>query len=134
MTQPNHIEFLAPAGLAAAGYTPVVKATGGQTVYLSGQVALDAAGNIVGQGDFRAQAQQVFENLKTALAAAGADFSHVVKLNLFLLDRANLGALREIRDQYINTATPPASTLLIVQGLARAEFLLEVEAIARLPA
>ncbi|HEX2350936.1 MAG TPA: RidA family protein [Ktedonobacterales bacterium] len=134
MPQSDHVTFLSPAGLAAAGYTPLVTVRGATTtIYLSGQVALDASGALVGRGDFRAQAQQVFANLKTALAAAGADFSHIIKLNLFLLDRANLPILREVRDQYVNIAQPPASTLLVVAGLAREDFLLEVEAIAVLP-
>lgn len=131
VTPPDHLLFLAPKALSSIpGFSPVVKVLAGQTIYVSGQVALDASGALVGPGDFRAQARQVFENIKTALAAAGADFSHVVKLNLYLLDRAHLPLLREVRDQYVNTAAPPASTLLIVQGLARADFLLEVEAIA----
>ena len=106
---------------------------GGETIYLAGQVALDAAGNLVGPGDFRLQAQQVFENLKTALAAVGADFRHVVKLNMYVVDRTQLPILREIRDLYINTEAPPASTLVEVRGLAQEGFLLEVEAIASLP-
>lgn len=135
MASPEHIQFLMPDTLAnTPGYTQVVKVTGGQTIYLSGQVALDASRDLVGPGDFRAQAQQVFENLKAALAAAGADFRHVVKLNIYLLDRAHLPILREVRDRYINTQAPPASTLLVVQSLAQEGFLLEIEAIASLPA
>ncbi|MFI5275053.1 MAG: RidA family protein [Ktedonobacterales bacterium] len=135
MAQPEHIQFLVPSTLApVAGYSQVVTVTGGRTIYLAGQVALDASRNLVGRGDFRAQAQQVFENLKAALAAAGADFSHVVKLNIYLLDRSQLPVLREVRDQYVNTETPPASTLLVVQGLAQEEFLLEIDALASLPA
>lgn len=131
MTHPEHIRFLNPSTLAPTpGFSQVVKVTGGKTVYLSGQVALDAARNLVGQGDFRAQAEQVFENLKAGLAAAGADFSHVVKLSIFLRDRADLPTLREVRDRYVNTETPPASTAVVVQSLAQEEFLLEVEAIA----
>lgn len=135
MTPPEHIMFLSPNTLPAIpGFTQVVKVGGGTTVYLSGQVALNASGQLVGQGDFAAQARQVFENLKAALAAAGADFSYVVKLNIYLLDRANLPALREMRDQYVNTQNPPASTLVEVRGLAQPDFLLEVEAVASLPA
>jgi enamine deaminase RidA (YjgF/YER057c/UK114 family) len=135
MQPPGHIEFLAPATLdAAPGFTHVVKVSGGQTVYISGQVALDASGAVIGRGDFRAQAQQVFENIKAALAAAGADFSHVVKLNISMLDRSNAPVLREVRDRYVNTATPPASTLVIVRGLVSEDFLLEIEVIASLPA
>jgi enamine deaminase RidA (YjgF/YER057c/UK114 family) len=135
MTPPDHLEFLSPATLATPpGYSQIVKVSGGQMVYIAGQVALDASRNLVGPGNFRAQAQQVFLNIQAALAAAGADFRHVVKLNMYILDRSNLPILREIRDQYVNTAAPPASTLVEVQGLAREEFLLEVEAIASLPA
>lgn len=135
MTPPEHVQFHAPAELASIpGFSPVVKVTGGQTVYISGQVALDASGKLVGRGDFRAQTQQVFENIKAALAAAGADFSHVVKLNMYVLDRSQLPVLREVRDLYVNTRTPPASTLVEVRGLAQDDFLLEIEAIASLPA
>lgn len=131
MTPPDHLQFLSPTTVASIpGFSPAVKVTGGQTVYLAGEVALDASGSLVGRGDFRAQAQQVFENIKAVLAAAGADFSHVVKLNIYLLDRSNLPILREVRDQYVNTAAPPASTLVMVGGLAQEDFLLEVEAIA----
>ncbi|HEU5342962.1 MAG TPA: RidA family protein [Ktedonobacterales bacterium] len=133
MPQSEHVRFLAPAGLLATGFSPVATVSGGKTIYISGQVALDASGNLVGEDDFKAQAQQVFENLRAALAAAGADFSNAVRLGIFVLDRANLPVLREVRDQYVNTQSPPTSTLLIVAGLARAEFLLEVEAIAILP-
>ncbi|HEX6800321.1 MAG TPA: RidA family protein [Ktedonobacterales bacterium] len=133
MTPPDHLQFLSPPAVASIpGFSPLVKVLAGQTIYLSGQVALNASGSLVGRGDFRAQARQVFENIKAALAAAGADFSHVVKLNIYLLDRANLPVLRAVRDQFVNMAAPPASTLLVVQGLAQEDFLLEVEAIASL--
>jgi enamine deaminase RidA (YjgF/YER057c/UK114 family) len=135
MNSPDHIQFLSPESLASPpGYSHVVKVTGGQTIYVAGQIALDASGKLVGPGDFRAQAEQVFANLKAALAAAGADFSHVVKLNIYLLDRANLPILREVRDRSINTQAPPASTLVQVSSLAQDVFLLEIEAIASLPA
>lgn len=135
MTKPEHIQFLMPETLAPTpGYTQVVRVTGGQTIYLAGQVALDETRNLVGQGDFRAQAQQIFKNIKMALAAVGADFSHVVKLNMYVVDRSHLPILREVRDLYVNTQAPPASTLVEVRGLAQEEFLLEIEAIASLPA
>lgn len=134
-THPDHLQFLMPATLAPMpGYSHVVKVTGGQTIYLAGQVALDASGTLVGRGDFRAQTQQVFENIKAALAAVGADFSHVVKLNIYVVDRSQLPLLREVRALYVNTQAPPASTLVEVRSLAQEEFLLEIEAIASLPA
>ena len=134
LTPPEHVRLLSPATLhPATGYSHIAEITGGRTIFLAGQVALDHDRNLVGRGDFRAQAIQVFANIQTALAAVGADFSHIVKLNIYLLDRAELPVLREVRDRYINTASPPASTLLAVRGLAQDDFLLEVEAIACLP-
>lgn len=135
MTHPDHIQFLSPSTLAPTpGYSQIVTVTGGRLIFLAGQVAIDASRNLVGKGDFRAQARQVFENIKTALAAVGADFNHVVKLNMYVVDRTQLPVLREVRDLYINTQTPPASTLVEVRSLAQEDFLLEVEAVASLPA
>ena len=116
-----------------SGYSHVVEVTGGRTIYISGQVALDRQGNVVGPGDFRAQAQQVFENLRLALEASGASFKDVVKLNNYLVDMSQLPALRDVRDQFVNTATPPASTTVEVRKLYRDDILLEVEAIAVVP-
>ena len=119
-----------PAGLYPPnGYTHVVEATGGRTVYISGQVPMDAKGNVVGAGDFRAQATQVFENLKTALTAAGAGFGDVVKSNYYVLDMTNIGVLREVRAKYVGAA-PPASTLVEVKRLANDAFLVEIEVVA----
>ncbi len=112
------------------GYAQVVEATGGRTVYVSGQVALDAEGRLVGEGDFAAQARQCFENLRGALAASGLEFGHVVKLGLFVTDVANLATLRAVRDEFVDTERPPASTLIQVAALFRPECLVEVEAIA----
>ncbi len=114
------------------GYTHVVSATPGRTVYIAGQVALDRSGAVVGAGDMRAQAKQAFENLKAALEAAGAGFQDLVKVNTYVVDMSQLQAIREVRAAYF-TSTPPASTLVQVSRLARPEFLIEVEAIAVVP-
>ena len=130
----SNVHFINPPDIARPnGYTHVVEVTSGQIIFISGQVALDRAGNMVGAGDFRAQAHQVFENLRAALAAVGADFSHVVKFGVYLLDADNLLIFREVRDQYVNTAQPPASTLIEVSRLFREGFLIEVEATAVIP-
>lgn len=113
-----------------AGYSHVARVTEGVLVFVAGQVALDKSGNLVGRGDFKAQTQQVFENLKAAVEAAGGSLSEVIKLNIYVLDRSDLPQFREVRDQYINTKNPPASTLVQVAGLFRPEFLVEVEAVA----
>ena len=116
------------------GYTQVVEVPAGhRLVFLSGQVPLDSTGALRGGTDFRAQAKQVFENLRAGLAAADARFEDVVKLSFYVLDVGHLPALREVRDQYVNPAAPPASTLVQVSRLFRDDILLEVEAIAAVP-
>jgi len=123
--------FLSPDTLPRPfGYSHVVDAPAGRIVFVSGQVPLDAAGNLVGEGDFAAQVRQVFENLTAALTAAGAAWSDVVKLNYFVRDIGEVAALRAIRDEYVNTEQPPASTLVEVSRLFRDDVLVEIEAVA----
>ena len=123
--------FLSPDTLPRPfGYSHVVDVPAGRIVYVSGQVPLDAAGNLVGEGDFAAQVRQVFENLTAALAAADASWSDVVKLDYFVRDISQVGALRAIRDEYVNTEQPPASTLVEVSRLFRDEVLVEIQAVA----
>ena len=111
------------------GYTHVVEATGGKTVYISGQIALDKDGKVVGEGDMKAQAEQVFKNLQTALASAGATFKDVVKMNTYTTDMSQVQPIRDVRARYFGD-TVPASTLVQVVHLARPEFMLEIEVIA----
>jgi enamine deaminase RidA (YjgF/YER057c/UK114 family) len=119
--------FRAPEGLAPAGYSHAVTGRG-RWVATAGQVALDEAGKLVGPGDFEAQARQVFANLGRALAAAGASFADVIKLNYYLTDISLLPVVRTIRDEYVDTARPPASTAVQVSALAMPELLIEIEA------
>lgn len=125
------IRFINPAGLnRPPTYTQVVEVTGaGRTVYISGQLGTAPDGKLVG-GDFRAQAEQVFTNLQVALAAVGASFADVVKLNSYLKHIADLPILREVRGRHLDPAALPASTTLEVAGFARREALLEIEAVA----
>jgi enamine deaminase RidA (YjgF/YER057c/UK114 family) len=129
-------EFINPKGLAAPhGYTHVVATEPGKMVFLSGQVAMDSQGHLVGKDDLRAQAKQVFENLKTALAAAGASFDDVVKITWYVKGYTpqNLSTLREVRDAYVKKDKPPASTLVGVASLFQDDYLLEVDAVAVVP-
>lgn len=133
----SRVRFLNPATLAPPpGYSYVVETIGpGRTIYLAGQLGLDADNRLLGApGDFRAQCIGAFENLKRALAAVGASFNDVVKINNYIVDMANIGTFREVRDTFVNTAAPPASTTVAVPTLARPGALFEVEAIAVLPA
>jgi len=129
-------QFLKPEGIApGTGYTHVVVTSQGKLVFISGQVARDKQGNLVGKGDLRAQTVQVFENLKAALASAGATFNDVVKINWYVKDykQENLAVLREVRTMYVNKDNPPASTLAGVAALALDDYLIEVEAVAAIP-
>ncbi len=111
------------------GYTHVVEVTGGRTLYVSGQIALDQAGALVGKGDLKAQTGQVFENLKSALAACGATFDHVVKMTVFMTDVSEIQTFREVRGRYF-TKELPASSLVQVVRLARPDLMIEIEAVA----
>jgi len=123
-----------PAGVAPAnGYSHVVIGTG-RTIAISGQIALDEHGELVGPGDPEAQARQIFENLRRCLDAAGATFDDVLKLTYFMLDVAHLPAVRTARDEVINTERPPASSAIQVAALFAPGFLMEIEALAVVPA
>jgi enamine deaminase RidA (YjgF/YER057c/UK114 family) len=118
----------APDGVAAGrGYSQVV-AGRGRLVVVSGQVAQDEHGELVGPGDADAQARQVFENLRRCLAEAGAGFGDVVKLGFFVLDVAHLPAVRAARDAVVDTTRPPASTAVQVAALFAPGYLIEAEA------
>ena len=130
---PSNMRFMNPSAIAKpGGYSHVVEITGpGRIVYIAGQLGLKPDGSIA--GDSRAQAVQAFDNLKSALAAVGATFDDVVKLNNYLIDiPANLGIYREVRDKYVNVGQPPASTTIGVPALARPDALYEVEAVVML--
>ena len=127
--------FLNPPTLyKPPGYSHVVEIKGpGRIVYIAGQLGFDVNGNLVGApGDFRAQATQAFENLKLALAAVGAGFGDMVKINNYLTDMSHLPILREVRDKYLNVAAPPASTTIEISKFARDGALFEIEAVVML--
>jgi enamine deaminase RidA (YjgF/YER057c/UK114 family) len=133
----GNVRFSNPKTLAKPpGYTYVVEATGpNRLIFIAGQLGLDLDNRLVGgPGDFRAQATKAFENLKAALADAGASFKNVVKINNYLVDMSHLSIYREVRDSFLNMKAPPASTLVAISTLARPGALFEIEAIAVLPA
>jgi len=122
--------FTQPAGLPPAnGYSHAVAFTG-RLVVISGQVPAGPDGQVVGAGDPAAQVRQVFSNLATALAAAGATLAQVVKITVFLTDLADLGMFRQVRDGFLADGPPPASTLVQVAGLVHPDFRVEIEALA----
>ncbi len=127
-------EFLRPNTLMApAGYSHVAKVRSGSIAYIAGQVSSDASGKLIGEGNFEAQVEQVFGNLKAAVEAAGGTMADIVKLNIYLVaevDASEVPKLRAIRDRYVNVENPPASTLVVVTRLARPGWLVEIEAVA----
>jgi 2-iminobutanoate/2-iminopropanoate deaminase len=130
------VQLVTATDLAPApGYSHAAVVSGGKTIFLSGQVGLNKAGEIVSQDDFRAQATQAFTNLKAVLAAAGARPENLVKLNYYVvgLNQDRLLMLREVRDRFIDKRHPPASTLAGVQALFREDCLVEIEAVAVVP-
>ena len=133
LAQESGNRYINPPGLTKPnGYTHVVLAADRRTVYIAGQVAFDSTGKVVGEGDFTAQAEQVYGNLRKALASVGATFADLVKTTILVTDVKNVPALREIRARYMGAEHPPANTL-IVANLVRPELLLEIEAVAVLP-
>jgi enamine deaminase RidA (YjgF/YER057c/UK114 family) len=127
-------EFMSPATLPPpVGYSHVAKVNKGTLVYIAGQVSSDASGKLVGEGNFEAQVEQVFKNVKLALEAAGATMSDIVKMNIYIVaevDPAEIPKMRAIRDRYVNVQKPPASTLAVISRLARPGWLIEIEAVA----
>jgi enamine deaminase RidA (YjgF/YER057c/UK114 family) len=125
--------FINPPALCPTfGWTHVVTATEGTTVYISGQVSVNERGELVGKNDLRAQTEQTFANLEHALAAAGATFADVVKTNLYVvgLKPEHVPIIREVRSRYVNAAQPPVSTLVGVMALVGPDWLIEIEAVA----
>ncbi len=130
------VHFDNPGFLSAPrGYSHVARIDLGNAwmLIISGQVALDKEGNLVGKDDFARQTETVYDNLIRIIQNSGGNKDHLVKTGIFILDNANMPVLREIRNKYINTQNPPASTLVQVAKLYRDDLLIEIEATAVIP-
>jgi enamine deaminase RidA (YjgF/YER057c/UK114 family) len=129
--QATATRYLNPTGLVKpTGYTHLVIAPDGRTVYIAGQVAFDSAGKVVGEGNFAAQAEQVFRNLQRALESVGGTMADLVKTTTFITDIKHVPTLRDVRTRYLARNQPPANTLVAVTSLARPELLIEIEGVA----
>ena len=113
----------------AAAYSQGIIAEGRRILFISGQVPVDANGDLVGRDDMRKQARQVFENLQSQLRAAGADMGDVAKLTIFVTDMSQFSVVSEVRSDYVEPEYPAASTIE-VSSLADPDWLLEIEAYA----
>lgn len=132
---PSRIDLINPASLSPpTGYSHVAIVKAERQVHISGQVAFDPMGKVVGEGDIGAQAEQVYANLAAALAAAGADFSKVFKLVTYVvgLTTEKAVAVRRVRARYLGEGPYPASTMVGVTALVDPRLLIEIEAIAAL--
>ena len=128
------VHLFNPNGMAKplSTYSQVAEVTGGKIVFIAGQVGVGADGKLVGS-DFKAQVEQAFKNIRSAVEAAGGTMSSLVKTNYYVaesVDPKEMPALREIRDRYIDTQAPPTSTFVIVKRLANPDYLVEIEAVA----
>lgn len=125
-----NVRFVNPEGLAKGSYSHVAVVSGGRTLYVSGQVAADASGAPI-SGSFADQVTKVFENLRIALAAEGAGFEHIVKMNIYIcaVDAERVATFREIRSRFLGRHQP-ASTLIDTRALVHPDFQVEVEVIA----
>ena len=132
----GQVQHINPDNLSKnPAFTQVVAVTGpGKTIYVGGQDAVDASGTIIGKGDVKAQVEQVFKNLQTALEASGAGLEHIVKWNIYIVQGQPLRPAFEA-SQKIWGGRPnrPAISVMFVAGLANPEFLVEVDAIAVVP-
>ncbi len=115
------------------GYSQVAEVTSGKIVLIAGQVAHDLQANLVGEGDFAAQVEQVFKNVDAAVRAAGGTFRNIVKINNYCVASVpaeQIAAYRAVRDRYVDTANPPTSTFIYVSRLVRPNWLFEMDAMA----
>jgi enamine deaminase RidA (YjgF/YER057c/UK114 family) len=132
----GNVQHLNPAGLHKnPAFTQAIVVSGDvTTIYVGGQNAVDATGNIVGKGDIRAQTEMALKNLETALAAGGGELQHVVKWNVYILhgQPAQVGfeAFQKVWGQRPN---PPVITGIFVPALAHPDFLVEIDAVAVVP-
>ena len=113
-------------------YSQGILAEGKRLLFIAGQTAVDAGGNVVGKGDAAAQAEQVLKNMKAVLDEAGASFADLVKITTYITDPRFRDDINPARLKYMGD-NPPGSTLVVVAGLANPDFLVEIEAIAVLP-
>jgi enamine deaminase RidA (YjgF/YER057c/UK114 family) len=126
--------FSSPDDLAApSGYSHVVSIPAGRLIWTSGQVPMDAQRVVASGQGWERQTRLAFENVGKALRAADAEWRDVVKLTLFVVDVSALPTIRAVRDEFVDTARPPTSSLVQVAGLFHPDVLIEIEAVAWKP-
>jgi len=132
----SKVEFINPEGLIKnPAFTQVVATQGrGKTIYIGGQDAVNAKGEIIGKGDIAKQTEQVMRNLQTALSACGGTFDNLIKLSIFMVHGQDLYRGFQASQKYLGSLkNPPAISGLFVAALAHPDFLVEIDAIAFIP-
>ena len=130
------VEYSNPPSVSPArGYSQLAAVNFGNCTMLmiSGQVALDSAGNLIGQNDMLKQTEQVFKNIERLIKAKGGTMQHLVKIQYYVTDLSQIQQIRVIRDKYVNVKTPPVSTLVQVSSLFRQDLMIEIEGTAIIP-
>ncbi len=121
-----------PAPMRGGAFSAGVEAPAGRTVYVSGQVAMDAEGDVVGEGDAKAQTEKVLENVSVVLEEAGGSLDDIVKVTVFITDMGMYDEVHEVRRRYFGEPYP-ASSMVEVSALIDPRLLVEVEAVAVIP-
>jgi enamine deaminase RidA (YjgF/YER057c/UK114 family) len=133
---PSEVRPIQPAGLAQpiGAYSNASRVEASRFLFVAGQVALDVDGNMVGQGDFKQQAKQVFANIRQALSSEGLEMRHIAKFTTYLVRAEDIPAFYQVREEMFPELFPggnyPPNTLLVIDRLVREDFLIEIEAIA----
>jgi enamine deaminase RidA (YjgF/YER057c/UK114 family) len=134
---PRNVEYIDPPGTAPAqgNYSHVARVKSGDLYYISGQLAVDVDGKIVGKGDFEVQFKQVFSNMKDVLTGLGLTFDDIVKFNTYFVHSQDIEAFMRLRREhfrtFFSTDKYPPNTIAVIDRLVKEEFLFEVEAVAR---
>jgi 2-iminobutanoate/2-iminopropanoate deaminase len=118
-----------PAPMRGGAYSSGVEAPAGRTIYVSGQVSLDAEGNVVGEGDVKLQTETVLEHVKTVVEEAGGGMEDVVKVTVFITDMGLYDEIHEVRRRYFEEPFP-ASSMVEVSALIDPRLIIEIEAVA----
>lgn len=135
-TDTSIVQYHNPTSVSPAkGYSHSVEIDLGncKMIILSGQIALDKNGNLVGKGNLAEQAEQVFVNIKNIVAASGGTMDDVIKINIYMIDISQAQVMRNVRNKFINLENPPTSILMQVSKLVRDDILIEIEATAIIP-
>lgn len=135
-TDNSLVKFINPKSLSIPrGYSHMAEIDLGncKMIIISGQIAIDNTGKLVGKNNLTEQTEQIFTNLKNIMTESGGTIDNIIKIGIYMLDITLVQTMRDVRDKYINKEKPPTSTLVQVSKLVGNDFLIEIEATAIIP-